>query len=168
MPDQRAQSDHHHGDDHAVHHSGEQEAQHRSNDDDDDDGPDAEVADLIRVLAIVEVAVRVEQQTLAAEWTGHGPLVPVGDHVGVVQVEERLAAQERLLLHPVDEVIDVVELAGLGHEAADDLGRGRRHHRQVAEVERRQEHDRAVRQPISRILFNVSLSASNRAFIEKG
>ena len=51
----------------------------------------------------MQVAVRVEQQPLALERARHRPVIAVGDHVGVVQVHERLAAQDRFLLDAIEE-----------------------------------------------------------------
>ncbi len=51
----------------------------------------------------MQVAVRIEQQPLALERARHRPLVAVGDHVRVVQVHERLAAQHGFFLHAIEE-----------------------------------------------------------------
>ena len=63
----------------------------------------ADVADLLRVLAVEQRAVRVEEQALRLERARHRALIAVGDHVGVVQVHERLAREDALFLDAVEE-----------------------------------------------------------------
>src|SRR4051794_19862409 len=60
------------------------------------------VADRMRVLTVIEIAVGIEEKALTLKRTRHGPLIPVGDHVGVVKIKKGLAAQQRLFLNAVE------------------------------------------------------------------